>query len=1069
MPSLTTRGHSQRYWRSLEELARSPEFMEHLNHEFPALRDPTGSEPSRRDVIKIMGASLALAGLTGCRWPRETIVPYAKRPTGRIEGAAVHYASSYELGGVGRGVLVASYDGRPIKIEGNELHSASLGASDALGQAAILEIYDPDRSTRPSEGIGDRRRYLSPAEFDAAFGKLADEARARQGAGLCILSGASGSPSFAAARAALLKALPQAQWFEYEPLSRDNERAGTALAFGAPHRPVWSFQGCTLIAAFDSDFLLTHPDALRCTREFAARRTGEGDSMLRLYSVESTLSLTGSNADYRFAVRSADVFKAMCDVTAALLDKGLELPPGFSGLVDAVRAGTSKQAPAPFAARIAADLLSNRGHGLVAVGPRQPAAAHALAALLNVALGNASKSVSYVADLDPARPTHLDQIRTLTGKLNAGEVETLVILGGNPVYDAPADLGFAAALSRAKNSLHLGLFADETAELCGWHVPQAHWLESWHDTRGWDGLYSVAQPLIEPLYSGVSATELVARLGSAAVPAASGYELVRKTFQAEYAGGASDFEAAWRRALHDGIVDGSAWPRVSPTVAADAVIAGVRREIDAWQPADAAGFELVFAQDNRVYDGRFANNGWLQELPDPLTKITWDNAALISPVDARRLGLRRDDLITLALAERSLTLPVCVVPGQAPGSITLALGYGRRRGGQVARSSGFDTYALRTTGAWPFAGGARLTAARRSHELATTQDHHAIASTVGDDEIQRRVPELVIEGTFAEFREHPDFAAHRVHSLPLHQPFNAHEFPDAHRWAMAVDLSKCTGCSACVVACQAENNVPVVGRGEVLMGREMHWVRIDRYFLGDPFDADDIRVVHAPIYCQQCENAPCEQVCPVAATVHDADGLNVMVYNRCIGTRYCANNCPWKVRRFNWFWNHHGPKHPRSLATGKPYYFVTPPQTDITAVEQMAHNPKVTVRTRGVMEKCTFCLQRINAARIAARNEAVSPTPAGQARPSPLRDGAVVPACAQACPADALVFGDLNDAESRVSQQHAHPRSYAMLSNLNARPRNKFLAKLRQRDDGHAGHAPDHDQPTPAQSAQHLG
>ncbi len=1067
MPSLTPRSPSKSYWRSLEELARSPEFMEHLHHEFPALRDPRNGEPSRRDVIKIMGASLALAGLTGCRWPRETIVPFAKRPTGRTEGVPVYYASSYELGGVGRGVLVSSYDGRPIKIEGNELHAASLGASDALAQAAILEIYDPDRSTQPRERVGNRHEGRSRAQFDAAFGKLAADLRARQGAGLFILSPASGSPTFAAIKAQFAQAMPQAKWFEYEPLSRDNERTGTGLALGAPHRPLWSLRDCDVVAAFDSDFLLTHPDAVRCTREFASRRTGEADSMLRLYCVESTLSLTGSNADYRFAVRSADVFKTLCDVAAALLDKGLELPPELSGLSDAVRSAGAKRAAAPFVTRIADDLLKHRGRGLITVGPRQPASAHALAALLNAALGNASKTVRYAAEPDADRATHLDQIRALVDGLTAGAVDTLVILGGNPVYDAPADLKFAAALPRAKNAVHLGLFDNETAALCGWHVPQAHWLESWHDTRGWDGLYSVAQPLIEPLYGGLSAAELVARLADGAAP--TGYELVRRTFQAAFAAGAADFEAAWRQALHDGIVDGTAWPHASPTLSADAAIAALKQEIDAWKPADGGSYELVFTQDNRVYDGRFANNGWLQELPDPITKVTWDNAALISTLDARKLGLRRDDLVTLSLGQQSLTLPVCVVPGQAPGSITLPLGYGRKGGGYVARSSGFDTYTLRNSGGWHLAEGAKLVATGRAHELATTQDHHAIASDVGDKEIQRRAPQLVIEGTFAEFKEHPDFAAHRVHSLPLHQPFNAHEFPDAHRWAMAVDLSKCTGCSACVVACQAENNVPVVGRGEVMTGREMHWVRIDRYFLGDPFDADNIRVVHAPIYCQQCENAPCEQVCPVAATVHDSDGLNVMVYNRCIGTRYCANNCPWKVRRFNWFWNHHGPKHPRSQAAGKPYYFVTPPQLDVTAVEQMVFNPKVTVRSRGVMEKCTFCVQRINAARIAARNEDVSPTPVDQTRPDPLRDGAVVPACAQACPADALVFGDLNDSKSRVSAQHAHGRAYAMLADLNARPRNKFLAKLRNRDDGHAGHVPDHSEPTPAQSGKHLG
>ena len=1052
MSSLSGR-KGKAYWRSLTELSGGAAFRAHAEREFPFLGKLPAAD--RRQFLKLMGASLALGGLTGCRWPRETIVPYAKRPNGRVPGVPVYFASTVERGGVGLGVLVKSYDGRPLKIEGSEAHPDSLGATDAFTQAAVLEMYDPDRSTRPVERAGGAATPGSWQAFDAFAARHFAELKSAAGAGLCVLSQASFSPTLTRLRQQMRTSLPRAQWFEYEPLSRDNEHAGTKRAFGKPYRTILDFDQADVIAAFDDDFLLAHPAAVRYTRGFARQRTADGGKMNRLYVVEGGLSLTGSNADQRYPTRPSRIGAALVDVARALAAEGLDLPAAAkSALGDAGEAHGA-------AADVAKDLLAHRGHGAITVGPRQPAEVHALAALLNGALGNVGHGVRYVPVED--RPSHVDALASLAAKMAAGEVRTLLILGGNPVYDAPVDLEFARKLESVPSRIHLSLYDDETSRQCTWHVPMAHVLEAWGDARGWDGTVSFAQPLIEPLYGGRTPIELVAALLAGGAPA-NGFELVRETFQAQFLRSGDDFESAWRRALHDGVLPDSAWPAETPRAAGDwgAIVGGMQagapavhaagadssagppRPAAAEQPPRpaAAQFEVVFAEDYSVYDGRYANNGWLQEKPDPLTKLTWDNAALLSPNDARRLRVAQDDRVEVAVGDRRLTLPVYVLPGQADGVVTLPLGYGRSAAGIVASGSGVDTYSLRASGGWHSAP-AHVTKARGRYELATTQDHHSIRSAVGVAEAQRRVEHnLFMDGTLAEYKANPRFAQHKLHSLPLVQLFGDHQFPDAPRWAMAIDLSKCTGCSACVVACQAENNIAVVGKEEVMMGREMHWLRIDRYFQGDPHDAESLQVAHQPIVCQHCENAPCEQVCPVAATVHDEQGLNVMVYNRCIGTRYCLNNCPYKVRRFNFFYNHYGPQHPRSLALGtidfpNPFKASLQPQIELTPIEKLRMNPDVTVRSRGVMEKCTFCVQRLAAAKIDARNREID----GGDRTIP--DGTVRTACQQVCPADAITFGDLKVAGSRVAESRKSPRSYALLAELNVRPRNEYLAKLR--------------------------
>ena len=1024
MPSLDGRGHEHGYWRSLDELAGTDEFRALLQAEFPHPVAGEWASTSRRGFLKAIGASLAFAGLVGCRWPKETIVPYAKRPPGRKPGVPVPFATAFELSGVGTGVLATSFDGRPIKIEGNPLHPFSLGRSNAWMQAAILELYDPDRSRQPSKRTPTGRNNIDWNQFEAETRELLQSHRATGGQNLCVLTQTSSSPSLTAMRKRFEAAFPQAQWFEYEPLSRDNVRQGTALAFGQPHRPVLDLAKARVIVSFDDDILLTHPAAVRYARDFAQHRVADDGHMNRLYVIESTLSLTGSNADVRITARPSEIPQRMFQLLRALVDAGLELPAAGQALA-AKLAQTGLPAPSAEITDIAKNLLQETGHVAICVGPNQPPAAHALAALLNQLLDSAGTVVHYALEPDPQRPTHLEAIARLSERLRNAQGATAIILGGNPVYDAPADFNFTE-LFGLRDSIHLSLYRNETSQACKWHVPAAHWLEAWSDVRAWDGTVSIAQPLIAPLYDGKSALEFLAWLiGDEPM---SGYEIVRQTF-AQSAATDDHLEEHWQIALHDGVVAESAWELVAPTIepaqwptVLDQAIAAAQQKPP--QNGQTPPLEVAFTADRKVYDGRFANNGWLQELPDPITKLTWDNAALLAPADAELLGVERGDMLEFAVDKRTLSIPAFPLPGHPAGVVTLPLGYGRTAGGRVAEDVGFDVYALRsrqrTAGGWVEV----VRRANRKHELVTTQDHHAMKSEVGERETQKRIGQLVREGTLLEYNNDPQFVKHRAHSQPLEQPFGAQEFPDKPHWAMAIDLSKCTGCSACVVACQAENNIPVVGKDEVAVGREMQWMRIDRYFAGDPHEADALKVAHQPVACQHCENAPCEQVCPVGATVHDEEGLNVMVYNRCIGTRYCSNNCPYKVRRFNWFWNHHGPSHPYSDGVTD--------QEKITEIEKMAFNPEVTVRSRGVMEKCTFCTQRIAAAKIDAKNEG-----------RPVADGEIVPACAQSCPSNAIVFGDLNDPSSEVSKLHRHARAYPLLEYLNIRPRNIYLARLR--------------------------
>ena len=986
------------WWRSLDQLADTPRFREFLESEFPAGSDPGGG--NRRAWLKMMGASLALAGASGCRWDKQEIVPFEKRPEDRTPGRFRRFSTAMPLGDSAIGLQVTTVDGRPIKIEGNPKHPRSLGATDVLAQAAILELYDPDRSGDLYFGATSEAETQTWEQFEqwarAHFGEL----QKNGGAGLRVLAEASSSVAIDLRRKALLEAFPQAKWYEFEPLGDDNERAGARLAFGEPVHANLALDAARVIVCIDADPLGEPLESVRQTHDFAAGREPVSEEMNRLYVVEPGLTITGAMADHRLPLRSTQI-----PALVGMLDR--ELAAGDSG-------GASSGPPGQigdFVGAMASDLLAHQGRSVVCVGPGQPPEVHAAVHRINTRLENAGKTVTYLPVLSPTRLSHVEAIRTLVEGIEAGDVTTLVILGGNPVYTAPADLSFKEALESVETTIHLGLYRDETSRSCTWHLPRAHFLESWGDVRSRDGTHSIVQPMIAPLRNGRSSLELLGTIaGSVAAeetPVLSPEESTRELVRSLAPEGVS-----WQATLRDGLVADLSGVAKSFTVEDGPPLPEKLPEAD-WQ-GDA--LEIVFRRDASVHDGRFANNSWLQEFPDPMTKLTWGNAALLGPSTAERLGVENETLVTLAVGERQVEIPAFIVPGVAPGAVVVSLGYGRTAagsvGGDIADNTppvGTDVYPLRTSDAMHVAVGATLTATGRRYPLAGTQDQHAI-DTVGRVGREKRVGVLIREATLDHYREHPDFVQHAVHHPPLKSLWKEPSF-EGHRWGMSIDLSKCTGCGACVVACQAENNVPVVGKEQVLVGREMHWLRVDRYFQGDP---NAPRVAQQPLPCQQCELAPCEQVCPVAATVHSKEGLNEMVYNRCVGTRYCANNCPYKVRRFNYFNFHKG---------------LDDPENEIS---KMQYNPQVTVRSRGVMEKCTYCVQRIQAVKIEANN-------AGR----PIDDGEIRTACEQVCPAGAIVFGDLADEQSEVLALHGSQRAYTMLGELNVRPRTAYLARIR--------------------------
>ncbi len=1032
------------YWRSLSELTNEAAYQkdpELRTKEFPTEPSRVIDPLHRRNFFQLMGASMALAGVGACRYEKEEIVPLARRPEGQTPGQTQQYATAFELGGVGHALLATSYEGRPIKLDGNPEHPFASGGtvagttrhagSSTFAQAAILHLYDPDRSQTPlSSGKGS-----SMEAFRAALPELRNNLKTTR-----VLSEASSSPTLEDLRIKL--AAQGVVWHEYEPISFDNEREGLRRYYTRPLRPLAHLDRADTIVTLDADIFCEHPAQMRYSRDFARSRKLHGSlgigKMNRLWSVESQFSNTGAMADHRLALRSELILPLVLALDAAL--GGGSTKPAAQFL--------EEKKVAQFVKVLASELaLSKSGasKAVVIVGHKQPPEVHAAVAKLNATINAPGRTLDYHEVADPQRVSHVQSIVDLVKELDAGRVDQLIILGGNPVYDAPADLNFAAALAKVKKtSIHLADYQNETSLKTTWHVPRSHFLEAWGDTRTWDGTITVAQPLISPLYSSLSSIELLSMLEGSSK---SGQQLVMETHSAR---GYTN----WRQSVHDGFVSGpgaaivdatSLAPDTStpPPVPTQSQLGGSKRS--------EKEVEVTFAQSPFSYDGRYANNAWLQETPDFMTKVVWDNYCLIAPDTAEQLGIKNYDKVTIKIGDKSVTLPAYTIPGQAKSSIALVLGGGRTAAGRVGGKGdknrvGWDTNKVRLSTGFDIAPKATITSTGEHYELATTQEHWDIRidlkNGVTQEGIAERVPELVREATLhtleeAEKAKKPWRAEQPQSELgywsdlqnraPSDRPdfggyslFKEKEYA-GHRWGMAIDLNTCTGCNACMVACQAENNIPVVGRQEVINNREMHWIRIDRYFKGSP---DDPQIAHQPIGCQHCEQAPCEQVCPVGATSHSDEGLNDMAYNRCIGTRYCANNCPYKVRRFNFLdWN----KEWRDARN---------------KVRRLLFNPEVTVRMRGVMEKCTFCVQRIQNAKINAKAQIRTGDRAGTVN-SPLPDGEVTSACQDACPSEAITFGDLADKQSRVSKAHADNRAYDLLPETYTKPRTRFLARVR--------------------------
>jgi MoCo/4Fe-4S cofactor protein with predicted Tat translocation signal len=1203
----------RRQWRTLDELSGTDDFRALMDREFPAAAAEWDDNVSRRNFLKVMGASLALAGLTSACAPKPTekIVPYVQQPEHLVPGKPLFFASTMPWAGFGKGVLVEQHEGRPTKIEGNPGHPASLGSSDVWGQASILSLYDPDRSQVVT-------RFGNVSSWSSFVQSLSDAlayedwsgAKARRRskpAKVRVLTETVTSPTIKglieSARAAVGGTL---EWHAYDAVGRDAVREGAKRAFGDDVEPIYNFAAAATIVALDGNFLTDEPGSLAYARDYSVNRKirvlgaeARTKPASRLYVVESVPTVAGAVADHTLRVRPDRVHAFAAALHAA------------------VAAGKADGATFPGAEKwfggLVTELLANKGRSVVVAGEYAPVEVHVLAHAINAALGNIAASAAEfqpsahrepkpaggikteVAAEEPGHEDHdhkpapgpsgkgkpvalipvvaatpangVESLQKLVGAIKAGDADVVFILGGNPAYTAPAELTFADVLKAATPSAgtgssagaagkpfvaHLGLHEDETARLCEWHIPETHWLEAWGDVRAYDGTASVVQPLIAPLYpSCKSIVEVLATLSSRAADTAltgaapasrpatgpvdgssSGYEIVRGVWQAWHGGQANaggqagagsqpgaggkpaDFESFWTQTLHDGLVAGSAAAPKAGTFKADAADAAAK------VPAVPSGMTLMFRPDPHVWDGQWANNAWLQELPKPLTTLTWDNALLISPKAALDLGLADDDkghafaikfseaqgkTVDLTVGGRTLSgVPVWVLPGHPDGCGTLYLGYGRsfagRVGSPVDDTVGFNAYALRTADARWNLTGADPKPTGKSYQLAVTQTHQVInrdtnhkrelviagtdAGEVASEfahefDVRSGVPEGDGSHSHGEFKYDADknIALARRVGLPIlpDDPDNSQAglFPytpdqpnkyetgaqrdktpgsDLDRyaaWGMVIDQSACIGCNACVIACQAENNIPVVGKEQVIREREMHWIRIDTYYVGKPPEGDEEHgysntvgiaepesTYFQPMTCQQCEKAPCELVCPVGATIHSKEGLNDMAYNRCVGTRYCSNNCPYKVRRFNFL------KY----------------QDDTTPVLKLLRNPEVTVRSRGVMEKCTYCVQRISRGRIEAKKREVAALTSGTDKAAAqevynkvLRE--VTTACAQACPTQVITFGNIADPKSDIYQLKREPVGfhYGVLAELNTRPRTSYLAKISNPQPGTGG------------------
>ncbi|MGH9875133.1 MAG: 4Fe-4S dicluster domain-containing protein, partial [Pyrinomonadaceae bacterium] len=1052
---------------------------------------------------------LALAGLSGCVFqPAEKVVPNVKEAENTVPGKALFFATASSLGGIATPLLARSNEGRPTKLEGNPDHPNSRNgnpddrgssATDIFSQASVLSLYDPDRSNVPLF----REEARTWATFVGELRTALDEQRPKQGAGIRFLTETITSPTLAAQFKSILSEFPQAKWHQYEPVNNDNARAGAVLAFGQPVNTIYDFSKADRILSLDADFLSAHPGYLKYARDFAARRLPRRSDLVfdhwsvlasremnRLYVIETTPTTTGAAADHHWALKPSEL-SATAKSVASLVTLADDLKSGvvkpLLGNEGPLTTDSAKLREAvdhsPEWTALSEDLQQHKGSSIVIAGREAPSEVHVLAHSMNAALGNVGKTVFYT---DPVEAKSVDQrasLQELLKDIDDGHVEMLVIIGGNPVYNTPADLKLSQERMfhpNLKLKVHLSHYRDETSNLCHWHIPESHYLEAWSDTRSYDGTVSIVQPLIEPLYQSKSAHELLQvftpqydkkpydiirdywrtqqsansnqqtanskgqtanskgqTANSKGQTADSKGQTANSKGQVAGAGGrqqapvsaatpSADFEMWWRKCVHDGFIPGTPLPTKTVAINTGAQgptgTAAVPATTSPQLQSDGT-FELVFRTDPTIYDGRFANNGWLQELPKPLSKMTWDNAALVSPNTARQLGLTKTigkkggdiyvDTIKITHQGRTITnaVPTWITPGQPDGVITIHLGYGRTHVGRVGKDHGFDAYQIRTSDSPWSATGVQVEKAAEQALVAVTQLHFLLEdrdfSKEDRDVLRSQTLEEYLKGTPAGETHDPppDDTLYHPELFDYQNQGNGLNYA----WGMAIDLNNCIGCNACTIACQSENNIPIVGKEQVVRSREMHWIRVDTYFKGE--DANKPEATNfMPVPCMHCENAPCEPVCPVHATVHSAEGLNDMVYNRCVGTKYCSNNCPYKVRRFNFFlyqdWE-------------QPTY-------------QLMRNPEVSVRSRGVMEKCTYCVQRIQGAKIQSELEGRR-----------VRDGEIVTACQAVCPTEAIVFGDVNDPDSRVSRLKAEQRNYSLLGELNTKPRTTYLTALR--------------------------
>lgn len=992
----------RRWWRSLEELADTPEFHDYLHREFP---ENAGEwlAGSRRDFLRLMGASLFLAGAAGCniKQPQETIVPTVHSAGHATPGIPLYFTTAYDFAGSAIGLTVESRDGRPIKVEGNANHPASLGVTSVFAQAATLDLYDPDRARTPLY----KGQIATIDRLHADLAALRRTLDASNGRGLRLLIGTSTSPTLGRLLQKVTDRWPQSKWSVYEPINDDHIRAGLSLACGqqaADLSPVFDFRQAKIVLSVDCDFLAAR-DLPPCyvrqfadARRIAGRQNKEGnragglneDAMIRLYHLGSTPTPTSAKADHNLAVAPSLIGHVLLQVAGRL---GTPIQGADSSSLD--------ERSEAWVSKVVSDLQRVGGQALIVAGRDQPAAVHALTHAINEHLGAVGKSVRFVdsPQVRPQRsPSDVEMLDELAAEMHTGKVNTLLIFGGNPVFDAPRELNFRRALSKVEFALTLTNAPNETSRITNWLVPRSHFLESWGDARAFGGTASIVQPLIAPLYDSLSEIELLAELCE---DEPSGYAAVRKTWKATL--GERDDDPRWRRAVADGVIKDSVSPAQSVSLQTGGETKKAVEHIANSSTAAPATdrFDLVFKPDPTIWDGRFINNGWLQELPKPLTHTTWDNAAWIAPADAKRLQLQNGDMISIGSANQKVEIPVWIVPAHAVGCVTLFAGYGRRVVGRTGRGTGFDIQPLVTK---------QASTRRMSVPVQKTEGQYQLVTTQHFQVMEGR--HIARAGSLAEFLDQPENPpfAHPPNPAPEDSFYDEWPYED-YKWGMTIDLTACVGCSACVIACQAENNIPVVGKKQVAVNRHMHWIRVDTYYTG-PAEQPE-QTLSQPVPCMQCEEAPCEVVCPVAATNHSDEGINQMVYNRCVGTRYCSNNCPYKVRRFNFL----------DFSDN----FINDPSLHLLS------NPEVTMRQRGVMEKCTYCIQRIEHARIASQLEDRT-----------IRDGEIKTACQAVCPAQAIRFGNLNDARSSVRATHDHPLNYKLLEELNTKPRTTYLAEV---------------------------